>query len=204
MAYQLPELVYAYDALEPHIDARTMEIHHSKHHQGYVNKTNAALEGQDALLAKSIEEVLSDLDAIPESIRTAVTNNGGGVANHSLYWRIMGPNGGGEPSGALANAIAAAFGGFASFQEKFSNAALTQFGSGWAWLIVDGSGGLQVISSSNQATPLSEGATPIMNLDVWEHAYYLKYQNRRPDYVKAWWNVVNWAEVGRNFEDAMG
>jgi len=197
MAYQLPELVYAYDALEPHIDARTMEIHHSKHHQGYVNKTNAALE-------KSIEEVLSDLDAIPESIRTAVTNNGGGVANHSLYWRIMGPNGGGEPSGALANAIAAAFGGFASFQEKFSNAALTQFGSGWAWLIVDGSGGLQVISSSNQATPLSEGATPIMNLDVWEHAYYLKYQNRRPDYVKAWWNVVNWAEVGRNFEDAMG
>ncbi len=204
MAYKLPELVYAYDALEPHIDARTMEIHHSKHHQGYVNKTNAALEGQDALLAKSIEEVLSDLDAIPESIRTAVTNNGGGVANHSLYWRIMGPNGGGEPSGALANAIAAAFGGFASFQEKFSNAALTQFGSGWAWLIVDSAGDLQVVSTSNQATPLSEGATPIVNLDVWEHAYYLKYQNRRPDYVKAWWNVVNWAEVGRNFEDAMG
>ena len=204
MAYQLPELTYGYDALEPYIDARTMEIHHSKHHQGYVNKTNAALEGQDALLAKPLEEVLSDLAAIPESIRTAVTNNGGGVVNHALYWRIMGPGGGGEAAGALAKAIDAAFGSFASFQEKFSNAALTQFGSGWAWLIVDSAGELQVVSTSNQATPLSEGATPLMTLDVWEHAYYLKYQNRRPDHVKAWWNVVNWAEVGRNFEAAMG
>lgn len=204
MAYKLPELAYAYDALEPHIDARTMEIHHSKHHQGYINKTNAALEGQDALLAMSLEDVLKDLDAIPESIRTAVTNNGGGVANHSLYWRTMGPNGGGEPTGVLAGAIDAAFGGFAGFQEKFSNAALTQFGSGWAWLIVDGSGGLQVVSTSNQATPLSDGATPLLTLDVWEHAYYLKYQNRRPDHVKAWWNVVNWAEVARNYEAAMG
>ena len=203
MAYQLPELAYSYDALEPHLDALTMEIHHAKHHAGYTQKTNAALEGHPDLLSKSIEEVLSDLDAVPEGIRVAVRNNGGGYANHNLYWRIMGPGGGGEPHGPLGHAIERAFGDFSAFQDAFTTAAGTQFGSGWAWLIADAEGGLQVLKTSNQDTPLSNGFFPLLTLDVWEHAYYLKYQNRRPDFIAAWWNVVNWAEVNRIYESSI-
>ncbi len=203
MSYELPVLPYAYDALEPHIDARTMEIHHSKHHQGYVNKVNAALEGYPDLQEKPIEALLADLNAVPEAIRTAVRNSGGGHANHSLYWMVMAPDGGGEPKGSLAAAVARSFGGFSAFRDAFSTAALTRFGSGWAWLALDG-GELKVLSTPNQDTPLSEGKTPLMALDVWEHAYYLKYQNRRADYVAAWWNVVNWPEVARRYEEAMG
>ncbi len=203
MSYELPVLPYAYDALEPHIDARTMEIHHSKHHQGYVNKVNAALEGYPDLQSKPVEALLADLSAVPEAIRTAVRNSGGGHANHSLYWMVMAPNGGGEPSGSLGAAIARSFDDFSAFKDAFSTAALTRFGSGWAWLVLDG-GELKVLSTPNQDTPLSEGKTPLMALDVWEHAYYLKYQNRRADYVAAWWNVVNWPEVARRFEEAMG
>jgi Fe-Mn family superoxide dismutase len=203
MAYQLPDLAYSYEALEPHLDARTMEIHHSKHHAGYTQKTNAALEGYPELHNKSIEEVLSDLDVLPEEIRTAVRNNGGGYANHNLYWRIMGPGGGGEPDGPLGRAIGQAFGDFSSFQNEFSSAAATQFGSGWAWLITDAGGGLRVHKTSNQDTPLSIGAYPLMTLDVWEHAYYLKYQNRRMDFIAAWWNVINWAEVSRIYESSI-
>ena len=204
MAYKLPSLPYDYKALEPHIDARTMEIHHAKHHQAYVNNVNKALEGQGDLAAKPIEDVIRHLAAVPEAIRTAVRNNGGGHANHSLFWRIMGPNGGGEPTGALADAIKAAFGDFASFQEKFSTAAATRFGSGWAWLAVDGSGALQVLSTANQDSPLSQGLTPVLALDVWEHAYYLNYQNRRPDYISAFWNVVNWDKVAEFYAAAKG
>lgn len=198
MAHELPALPYAHNALEPHIDARTMEIHHGKHHQGYVNNLNKALEGQTNLQSKSVEELLQNLEAIPESIRTAVRNNGGGHANHSLFWPCMSPNGGGEPSGELAEAIKAAFGSFASFKEQFSTAAATRFGSGWAWLCVEKSGGLVVMSTPNQDSPLSQGLKPILGLDVWEHAYYLHYQNRRPDYIAAWWNVVNWEQVAKN------
>jgi Fe-Mn family superoxide dismutase len=201
MSFQLPDLPYAYDALEPHIDARTMEIHHTKHHAGYVSKLNAALEGYPDLQSKSIEELLADLDAIPEAIRTAVRNSGGGHANHSLFWAIMSPSGGGEPNGSLASALGRSFGEFGAFRDAFSQAALSVFGSGWAWLVVD-NGDLRVVTTPNQDTPLSQGATPIMGLDVWEHAYYLKYQNRRADYVKAWWNVVNWSAVSRNLEAA--
>ncbi len=201
MAYTLPELPYAYDALEPHIDARTMEIHHTKHHQAYISKVNAALEGHDELAAKSIEDLVSDLGAVPESIRTAVRNNGGGHANHSLFWTIMSPNGGGAPTGDLAQAIDGKFGSFENFQSEFSNAAATRFGSGWAWLSVDG-GQLLVESTPNQDTPLSEGRTPILGLDVWEHAYYLHYQNRRPDYISAFWNVVDWDAVAGRFNAA--
>ena len=200
MAYSLPELPYAHDALAPHVDAKTMEIHHGKHHNGYVTKVNAAIEGTD-LGSKTIEELVSDLDAVPENIRGAVRNNGGGHANHSLFWSVMSPDGGGEPSGELADAINAAFGSFDGFKEKFSAAAGTRFGSGWAWLSVDG-GKLIVESTPNQDNPLMEGRTPILGLDVWEHAYYLNYQNRRPDYVAAFFNVINWNAVGERFAAA--
>ncbi len=199
MSFQLPELAYSYDALEPHIDARTMEIHHSKHHAGYVNKLNAALEGHEELQGKSIEELLADLNAIPESIRTAVRNSGGGHSNHTLFWSIMSPNGGGEPSGALKDAIEAGFGDFDSFKDLFSKTAATRFGSGWAWLVKESDGSLAVLSTANQDSPISSGKTPVLGLDVWEHAYYLKYQNRRADYISAWWNVVHWEEVARLF-----
>ena len=202
MAHELPALPYAHDALEPHIDARTMEIHHGKHHQGYVNNLNKALEGQPNLQNKSVEQLLQDLEAIPESIRAAVRNNGGGHANHSLFWPCMSPNGGGEPSGELAEAIKSTFGSFANFKKQFSTAAATRFGSGWAWLCVDKSGGLALMSTPNQDSPLSQGLQPILGLDVWEHAYYLNYQNRRPDYIAAWWNVVNWEQVAKNYAAA--
>ena len=199
MPYQLPKLPYSYDALEPHIDARTMEIHHTKHHQTYINNVNAALEKYPALAEKSVEDLISDLNAVPEDIRTVVRNNGGGHANHSLFWTIMAPKAGGEPSGELGEAIKSAFGGFDSFKDQFSKAAAGRFGSGWAWLSVDGSGKLVVTSTPNQDSPLSEGLKPILGLDVWEHAYYLNYQNRRPDYIAAWWNVVNWKQVASNY-----
>tara|TARA_R110002111_G_scaffold262869_1_gene342143 strand:+ start:57747 stop:58358 length:612 start_codon:yes stop_codon:yes gene_type:complete len=201
MAYTLPELPYAYDALEPHIDARTMEIHHTKHHQAYISKANDALEGHSDLAAKSIEDLMSDLGAVPEAIRGAIRNNGGGHANHSLFWTIMSPKGGGAPSGELADAINSTFGSLETFKEKFSNAAATRFGSGWAWLSVDG-GKLVVESTPNQDTPLSEGRTPILGLDVWEHAYYLNYQNKRPDYISAFFNVINWEEVAKRYAAA--
>ncbi len=202
MAFQLPPLPYAEDALEPHIDARTMSIHHDKHHAAYTNNLNAALEGHSDLAGKSIEDLLGNLDAVPESIRTAVRNNGGGYANHNLFWEIMSPDGGGEPSGALAQAIDKKFGGLAAFKEQFAKAAATRFGSGWAWLFVDGNGDLAVGSTPNQDTPLMEGNTPILGLDVWEHAYYLNYQNRRPDYISAWWNTVNWDAVAARYSAA--
>ncbi len=201
MAYTLPDLPYANEALEPHIDARTMEIHHTKHHQAYINKANAALESHADLAAKSVEDLLSDLSAVPEDIRTAIRNNGGGHANHSLFWTVMSPDGGGEPGGELAEAINAACGSFDGFRDQFSNAAATRFGSGWAWLSVNGDN-LVVESSPNQDTPLSEGRTPILGIDVWEHAYYLNYQNRRPDYVAAFVNIINWDEVAKRFAAA--
>jgi Fe-Mn family superoxide dismutase len=202
MTHKLPDLPYSYDALEPHIDAKTMSIHHGKHHQGYVNNLNAALEKYPDLQNKAMVELLADLDAIPADIRTAVRNNGGGHANHSLFWPCMSPQGGGEPKGSLAEAINKSFGSFASFKEQFTKAAATRFGSGWAWLCVDGDGSLVITSTPNQDNPLSEGLVPILGLDVWEHAYYLNYQNRRPDYITAWWNVVNWNEVAKNFTAA--
>ena len=200
MAYSLPPLPYAHNALEPHIDAKTMEIHHGKHHNGYVTKVNAALEGTD-LGSKSVEELISDLDAVPENIRGAVRNNGGGHANHSLFWKVMSPDGGGQPSGELADAINAEFGSFEEFKEKFSAAAATRFGSGWAWLSVNGDK-LVVESTPNQDSPLMEGRTPILGLDVWEHAYYLNYQNRRPDYVAAFFNIIDWNAVGERYAAA--
>ncbi|HKQ32303.1 MAG TPA: superoxide dismutase [Thermodesulfobacteriota bacterium] len=202
MPYQLPKLPYGYDALEPHIDARTMEIHYTKHHQTYINNVNAALEKYPALAEKSVEDLISDLSAIPEDIRTVVRNNGGGHANHSLFWTIMGPKAGGEPKGELADAIQSVYGGFDGFKDQFSKAATGRFGSGWAWLSVDGGGKLILSSTANQDSPLSEGLTPILGLDVWEHAYYLNYQNRRPDYIAAWWNVVNWKQVASNYSRA--
>ncbi|MFP4978051.1 superoxide dismutase [Paenibacillus sp. CN-4] len=201
MAFQLPALPYANDALEPHIDALTMEIHHDRHHNTYVTNLNAALEKAPELQNKSLEELISDLNAVPEAIRTAVRNNGGGHANHSLFWETIGPNGGGAPTGALAAAIDSELGGFEKFKEDFTAAATTRFGSGWAWLVVK-DGKLAVTSTPNQDNPLMEGATPLLGLDVWEHAYYLKYQNKRPDYIKAFWNVVNWEEVGKRYENA--
>ncbi|EZP76160.1 manganese superoxide dismutase [Parageobacillus genomosp. 1] len=201
MAFELPQLPYAYDALEPHIDKETMNIHHTKHHNTYVTNLNAALEGHADLQNKSLEELLSNLEALPESIRTAVRNNGGGHANHSLFWTILSPNGGGEPTGELADAINKKFGGFAAFKEEFTKAATTRFGSGWAWLVVN-NGELEVTSTPNQDSPLMEGKTPILGLDVWEHAYYLKYQNRRPEYIAAFWNIVNWDEVARRYSEA--
>lgn len=199
MAFELPALPYPYDALEPYIDARTMEIHHTKHHGGYVKKLNAALEKYPYLQDVPLETLLRNLASVPEDIRTAVRNNGGGHANHSLFWTVMSPNGGGEPEGELARAIAETFGGFAQFKDLFSTTAATRFGSGWAWLVVDAFGLLKVYSTPNQDNPLMEGFTPILGLDVWEHAYYLKYQNRRAEYIANWWNVVNWEEVARRF-----
>ncbi len=202
MAFELPQLPYAYDALEPHIDARTMEIHHSKHHAAYTSNLNGALESAPELAGKSVEEILTDLNAVPEGVRMAVRNNGGGYANHSLFWSIMASEGGGEPDGSLAEAIGSAFGDFASFKDQLSKAAVGRFGSGWGWLAVGGGGSMQVLSTPNQDSPLSKGMTPILGVDVWEHAYYLNYQNRRADYVAAWWNVVNWAEVDKRFQEA--
>ncbi len=201
MAFELPALPYATDALEPNIDATTMEIHHGKHHNAYVTKLNGAIEGTDAD-GKSLDELMSMISKLPAAVR----NNGGGHYNHSLFWTVMGPNGGGNPSGELAGAIDSAFGSFDKFKEEFSNAAATRFGSGWAWLCVDSSGKLFVTSTPNQDNPVmdiaEEPGTPILGLDVWEHAYYLKYQNRRPDYISAFWNVVNWDEVAKRFADA--
>ncbi len=199
MAYSVPPLPYAYDALEPHIDKATMEFHHDKHHQAYVDKVNQALEGTP-LADAPIEDVLRDLSAVPDGKRAAVKNNGGGHYNHSLFWQMMSPDGGGEPSGALADAIAQAFGSFADFRAKVKETGVNQFGSGWAWLIHDGSG-LAVVGSANQDSPISDGNTPLLGVDVWEHSYYLKYQNRRPDYIDAWWNVVNWDFVAGRFAE---
>ncbi len=202
MTYKLPELPYAYDALEPHIDARTMEIHHTKHHNTYVTNLNKALEGHEDLVGdKTVEQLISDMDAIPADIRTAVRNNGGGHANHSMFWEILSPNGGGKPEGKLAEAIDKKFGSFEAFQEEFAAAAAGRFGSGWAWLIANNRE-VEVVSTPNQDSPIMDGQTPIMGLDVWEHAYYLNYQNRRPEYIKAFWNVVNWEEVAKRFENA--
>ena len=198
MAHQLPPLPYAPDALEPHIDAQTMQIHHGKHHQAYVNNLNAALEKHPNLQSKSAEDLIRDLSAVPEDVRTAVRNNGGGHVNHTMFWTLMAPNAGGAPSGALADAINAAFGSLDAFKEQFAKAAVGRFGSGWAWLI-DTNGKLSIESTANQDNPIMEGKKGILGLDVWEHAYYLKYQNRRPDYITAWWNVVNWSEVARRY-----
>ena len=203
MAYTLPALPYAYDALEPHIDAKTMEIHHTKHHQTYINNVNAALEGA-GLDTPPVEELVAKLDTLPESIRAQVRNNGGGHANHSLFWTVMTPNGGGQPEGRLAAAIAADVGGMDAFKESFTKAAVSRFGSGWAWLSVTPRKKLVVESTANQDSPLMNGNTPILGLDVWEHAYYLKYQNRRPEYIAAFFNVVNWPEVARRYDAAMG
>jgi Fe-Mn family superoxide dismutase len=200
MAYELPPLPYAFDALEPHIDARTMEIHHDRHHATYVNNLNGAIEKHPELGKKTIEELLRGINSVPEDIRNVVRNNGGGHANHSMFWSIMGPSGGGEPTGALASAISSAFGDFATFKDNLSKAAVGQFGSGWGWLVRDAGGKLSVIGRPNQDSPLMEGLTPILGVDVWEHAYYLKYQNKRPDYVAAWWNTINWAAVAERFE----
>jgi len=197
MAYEVPALPYPYDALEPHIDEQTMTIHHDKHHQAYVDKANAALEGTD-FADTPIEQVIADLDAIPEDKRTPVRNHGGGHYNHTLFWESMSPEGGGTPDGELGDAINAAFGSFEDFQAKFEAAGAGQFGSGWAWLVVDG-GELAVTSTANQDSPLSSGKTPLLGNDVWEHAYYLKYQNARPAYLKAWWNTVNWAKVAERY-----
>ncbi len=200
MAFELPPLPYPYDALEPHIDARTMEIHHTKHHQAYVDNANKALEGT-AWADKPVEEVLRSIDQVPENVRTAVRNNAGGHANHSLFWQIMSPNGGGEPEGELAAAIAEAFGSFQAFKDTVTQNGMTRFGSGWSWVVWDGAS-LKAYSTANQDSPLMEGHVPILGIDVWEHAYYLKYQNRRADYLAAWWNVVNWPEVARRLAEA--
>jgi len=207
MAFTLPDLPYPLDALDPHIDAQTMTVHHGKHHAGYVNKLNGAVAGMADLEAKTVKDLISDLNSVPPEIRTAVRNNGGGHANHSLFWSIMSPDGGGDPTGDLAAAIKAAFVSLDDFKESFATAAMTRFGSGWAWLCVKENGSLSICSTPNQDSPLMKGvadsvATPILGLDVWEHAYYLKYQNRRPDYIQAWWNVVNWTAVADRFSRA--
>lgn len=204
MTFELPDLPYDYDALEPHIDERTMRIHHDKHHAGYTKKLNAALEGHSDLQQKSIEDILADLNALPADIKTAVRNNGGGYANHSLFWSIMSPDGGGMPEGELASAIDQAFGSFEDFKDQFSSTAAGQFGSGWGWLAIDSGGALKVLSTPNQDSPLSQGMTPILGVDVWEHAYYLNYQNERGSYLNAWWNVVNWGEVSQLYKGATG
>lgn len=199
--FELPELPYAYDALEPTIDKETMNIHHTKHHNTYVTKLNSALEGHAELQNKSLQDLISNLDAVPENIRTAVRNNGGGHANHSLFWKVLSPNGGGEPTGELATKIDEAFGSFDKFKEQFESAAAGRFGSGWAWLVLH-NGNLEIMSTPNQDSPLMEGKTPIFGVDVWEHAYYLKYQNRRPEYLSSIWNVVNWDEIAKNYNEA--
>ncbi|KXH55800.1 superoxide dismutase [Enterococcus faecium] len=201
MTYTLPDLPYAYDALEPYIDEETMHLHHDKHHNTYVTNLNSAIEKYPELGEKTIEELLSDMDAIPTDIKTAVRNNGGGHANHSFFWDIMAPNAGGEPTGEIKEAINEAFGDFSSFKEEFKKAAAGRFGSGWAWLVME-NGKLAITSTANQDSPLMEGKTPILGLDVWEHAYYLKYKNVRPDYIAAFWNVINWDEVNKRFEAA--
>lgn len=202
MAFTLPPLPYEYNALEPHIDEQTMRIHHDKHHNAYVTNLNAALEQHGALQNKSVEELLSDIDAVPEGIRMAVRNNGGGHANHTFFWEIMRPGGAKEPQGGLAEALNQSFGGFAQFKEQFAKACVGRFGSGWGWLTADKGGKIAIESTANQDSPIMSGKVPVLGCDVWEHAYYLKYQNRRPDYVTAWWNVVNWTEVGKRFERA--
>jgi Fe-Mn family superoxide dismutase len=199
MPHEVPPLPYDYNALEPHIDEQTMHLHHDKHHAAYVNNLNAALEKHPELQGKSAEELVKNLSAVPEDIRTAVRNNGGGHVNHTMFWQIMGPNGGGAPTGALAEAINAKFGSFDEFKKQFNDAGAKRFGSGWVWLVKDGGGGLQIVTTANQDSPLSDGHTPILGNDVWEHAYYLKYQNLRPKYLEAWWNVVNWDEVNKRF-----
>ena len=203
MNFELPQLEYAYDALEPAIDARTMEIHHTKHHAAYVAKLNAALEGRHDYSDTSLGELLISVDTLPDEIRIAVRNNGGGHYNHSLFWKIMAPNAGGDPSGAMKEEIEKSFDSFVKFKEQIANAALNRFGSGWAWLVVDADRHLKVTSTPNQDCPLMHGETPILGLDVWEHAYYLKYQNRRNEYVEAWWNVVNWGQVEENYKKAL-
>lgn len=200
--YELPPLPYAFDALEPHIDARTMEIHHDRHHAAYVNNANAALDAHPELQSKTVEQLLADIQSVPEAVRTALRNNAGGHANHSLFWKVIGPGKGGQPTGKLAEDIQATFGSLDAFKEQFSKAAATRFGSGWAWLVVGKDGRLAVTSTPNQDSPLMDGQTPILGLDVWEHAYYLKYQNKRPDYVAAFWNVVNWDEVAARYASA--
>lgn len=202
MAFELPSLPYDYDALEPTIDGRTMRIHHTKHHQGYTNKLNAAVEKHSQLAGRDAEDLLRNIDSVPEDVRTAVRNNGGGYVNHRLFWNIMSPNGGGTPSGDLATAINDTFGSFDAFKEELTNAASGQFGSGWGWLVVDGGGNLKVYSTPNQDSPYMNGDTPILGVDVWEHAYYLNYQNRRGDYLNAWWDVVNWDAVAENYANA--
>ncbi len=202
MAHELPPLPYDYSALEPHIDAQTMTLHHDKHHNTYVTNLNTALEKHPELQNKSAEELIQDLQSVPEDIRTAVRNNGGGHVNHTMFWNIMGPNGGGEPTGAIAEAISSTFGSFDDFKQKFNAAGAARFGSGWVWLVRDSSGGLSITSTANQDNPLSEGQYPILGNDVWEHAYYLKYQNRRPEYLQAWWNTINWDEVNKRFQQA--
>jgi superoxide dismutase, Fe-Mn family len=199
--FKLPDLPYAFDALEPHIDARTMEIHHDRHHNAYTEKLNDALEKHPDWQDKEIEEILRDIDQVPEDIRTAVRNNGGGYANHNLFWEVMGPDGGGEPGGELGDAIRSEFGSFNDFKEKVNAAGAGQFGSGWSWLVVSG-GALKVYSTPNQDSPYMKGDTPILGVDVWEHAYYLKYQNKRPDYLSAWWNTVNWDAVAERYSKA--
>jgi Fe-Mn family superoxide dismutase len=202
MAFELPALPYDYSALEPHIDTQTMQLHHDKHHQAYVNNVNAALQGLTQFDGVSVEDLIRRINEVPENVRTAVRNNGGGQANHSMFWQIMGPNAGGAPTGALADAINSTFGSFDQFKTTFNDNGAKRFGSGWTWLVVDQGGKLQALSTANQDSPLMDGQTPIMGNDVWEHAYYLKYQNRRPDYLSAWWNVVNWGEVARRFQAA--
>jgi len=203
MAFQTPDLPYAYNALEPHIDEQTMHLHHDKHHVGYTTKLNGAIQGTE-YESWDIKRILSSIASLPENIRTTVRNNGGGHVNHGLFWEIMGPNKGGQPSGALADAIKSTFGGFDQFKEKFSNAAATRFGSGWAWLVVKSDKKLDIYSTANQDSPTMEGDTPILGLDVWEHAYYLKYQNKRPDYISAFFNVINWDKVAENYSKAVG
>jgi len=204
MAFELPPLPYDYNALEPYIDEQTMHLHHDKHHQAYVTNLNNALANQGQLASLSVEDLLRHINEVPDNIRTAVRNNGGGHSNHSMFWQIMGPNAGGAPTGDLASAINSAFGSFDAFKAAFNDAGTKRFGSGWAWLILDQSGKLQVISTANQDSPLMDGNYPIMGNDVWEHAYYLKYQNRRPDYLAAWWNVVNWDEISRRYAQGGG
>lgn len=200
--FTLPKLGFEFNALEPHIDAKTMEIHYTKHHQGYTDKLNAALQGQESLLKMTIEEILKNVEAIPDEIRPAVVNNGGGYYNHNLFWSVLSPEGGAEPAGIFKEALMSKYGNLEVFKDQFGQAAVARFGSGWAWLVVDGEKNLDIMSSANQDCPLSVGQTPILGLDVWEHAYYLNYQNRRPDYIAAFWNVVNWAEVERRYESA--